>query len=404
MHLLNAMMKRFVQTGRLTIIDAAGHEHVHQGAAPGPQVTIRLTNTKLYRDLLLKPELRTGEAYMDGTLVIEQGTIRDLLMLFAANRSNLRRQPVQKTFRQAAKKLRALARRNSPKQARANVAHHYDLSNDLYRLFLDDDLNYSCGYFRHRDDTLEQAQQNKLRHIAAKLQIAPGQRILDIGCGWGGMAMFLAEHADVEVLGITLSEDQHALASKRADERGLADKVRFELMDYRNVQGTFDRIVSIGMFEHVGLKHYTEFFQKTRALMKEDGVALIHTIGKMGTPGPIAPWMRKYIFPGAYLPTLSEVTAAIEKAGLLTTDIEIWRQHYAETLLNWDKRFQTHRDQIAGMFDERFCRMWEFYLIIGEIGFRYGKQVVFQVQLTKSQTALPVTRDYIHETWKKTCD
>lgn len=394
MRLLNAMMSRFIRTGTLRIIDAEGHVHVHRGT-DSPSVTVRLSDPKLHKSLALNPEMKAGEAYMDGTLVVEDGSIRDLLMIFALNRSNLRGQPLQKSIRRIYKRLRGFQQRNVIGKAQANVAHHYDLSNDLYRLFLDDDLHYSCAYFANDDDTLEVAQQNKLRHIAAKLALKPGQRVLDIGSGWGGMALYLAAHADVEVVGVTLSKEQRALATERAAERGLQDRVRFDLIDYRDVSDRFDRIVSIGMFEHVGVSHFPEYFGKIRELLSDDGAALIHSIGRSGGPGSTAAWVRKYIFPGAYAPALSEAVSAVEQSGLWVTDLEVLRRHYAETLLAWDNRFQARRGDVAAMFDERFCRMWEFYLIVCEMGFRYGKQMVFQIQLAKNINALPITRDYM---------
>ncbi len=397
MRLLDRMLSRFVRTGSLTVIDPDGIAVVHKGA-PGPECTIRLTEPKLYRTLFLNPELKAGEAYMDGTLIVEKGSIRDLLMIFAANRDHLRDQPLQKAVRDTYKKLRKLGARNTLVKARANVAHHYDLSNTLYEMFLDDDLHYSCAYFASAEDTLETAQRNKLRHIAAKLDLKPGQRVLDIGCGWGGLAMYLAEVADVQVLGVTLSTEQHALATQRAKARGLQDRVRFELLDYRKAQGPFDRIVSVGMFEHVGVTQHEEFFAKVRDLLAPDGAALIHTIGRMGGPGAVSPWFRKYIFPGAHVPAVSEFSAAAESAKLWITDIEILRRHYAETLLHWEQRFQQQRAKAEQMFDARFCRMWEFYLIAGEIGFRYGKQMVIQMQLSKANDSLPITRDYLMQT------
>ncbi len=395
MHLLDRMLSRFVRTGTLTVTGPDGAAVVHRGA-PGPQCSIRLTDPKLYRTLFLNPELKAGEAYMDGTLIIEQGSIRDLLMIFAANREHLREQPLQKAVRDTYKKLRKLGARNTLVKARNNVAHHYDLSNDLYERFLDDDLHYSCAYFATPEDTLETAQRQKLRHIAAKLDLKPGQRVLDIGCGWGGMAMYLAEVADVEVLGVTLSTEQQQLASARAKARGLQGRVRFELLDYRKAEGPFDRIVSVGMFEHVGVTQHAEYFAQVKHLLAADGVALIHTIGRMGGPGAVSPWFRKYIFPGAHVPAVSEFAAAAESAKLWITDIEILRRHYAETLLHWERRFQAERAHIEQLFDARFCRMWEFYLIAGEIGFRYGKQMVIQMQLAKSIDTLPITRDYLH--------
>ena len=396
MRLLNTMLRRFVRTGSLHIIDPEGTHHTY-GGTPGPEVTVRLRSPKLARTLFFNPELRAGEAYVDGSLAIEQGTIRDLLTIFALNRSNLRAQPLQRSLRRAYKAIRSLHQRNTIGRSRENVAHHYDLSNELYRLFLDEELHYSCAYFRTPEDSLEKAQQNKLRHIAAKLALQPGQRVLDIGSGWGGMAFFLAEHAKVDVLGITLSKDQHALATGLASERGLAGRVRFELADYRAVGGRFDRIVSVGMFEHVGVGNYRAFFAKLADLLTPDGVALIHSIGRAGGPGATSPWFRKYIFPGSYVPALSEVQVAVEECGLWVTDLEILRRHYAQTLLAWDSRFQRNRHRIAALLDERFCRMWEFYLIAAEMGFRYGKQMVFQLQLAKSLDALPITRDYMAE-------
>jgi cyclopropane-fatty-acyl-phospholipid synthase len=332
---------------------------------------------------------------MDGSLVFEAGTIRDLLMIYALNRTNLRAQPFQKTLRRVYKRVRRLHQRNPVGRAQDNVAHHYDLSNELFRLFLDDDLNYSCAYYLTPEDTLERAQRNKLRHIAAKLALQPGQKVLDIGCGWGSMALYLAEAADVEVLGVTLSREQCALARERAKERGLDDRVHFELIDYRNVTGQFDRIVSVAMFEQVGVAHYPEFFVKLDDLLHPDGTALLHSIGRKGGPGTTGTWVRKYIFPGGYSPALSETLSAVEATGLWVSDIEIWRLHYADTLAEWEKRFQKNRDEIARQFDQRFCRMWEFYLIISEFSFRFGKHMVFQMQLTKSVDGLPLTRDYM---------
>ncbi|MET0546144.1 MAG: cyclopropane-fatty-acyl-phospholipid synthase family protein [Caulobacterales bacterium] len=394
--LLDGLLQRFVQRGSLTMIDAKGvtHKYVGQG---GPEVTIRLKDEKLQQQLFFNPELHAGEAYMDGRLTVEQGTIRDFLVLFAQNSANLRGHPLQKALRTASKKVKKLKGFNSEKASRENVRHHYDLSNDFYRLWLDTDMQYSCAYFMSDTDTLEQAQINKLRHIAAKLDLKPGQRILDIGSGWGGMALYLASVADVEVLGVTLSTEQHALATQRAKERGLDDRVRFELLDYRNAQGPFDRIVSVGMFEHVGVQQFEAYFSKIRDLLTEDGVALVHSIGRKGGPGQTGKWVRRYIFPGGYSPALSETLASVERSGLWVTDIEILRLHYAKTLRIWDERFQANRAQIAEMMDERFCRMWEFYLIISELSFSHGKHMNFQIQLTKHPRATPLTRDYMVE-------
>jgi cyclopropane-fatty-acyl-phospholipid synthase len=394
MYLLENLMKRFVKVGTLTILDVEGKPHVFMGAA-GPEVTIRLRDRKLYRSLFLHPELKAGEAYMNGTLTIEKGTIRDFLTLSVMNSRNLRKHPLQRLLNNGLKRMRKLHQRNTTKTARAHVHHHYDLSNELYKLFLDKDMNYSCAYFIKPKDTIETAQQNKLRHIAAKLDLKPGQRVLDIGSGWGGLALYLAAAAEVEVLGVTLSTEQLALATQRAKERGLDKRVRFELMDYREVKGTFDRIVSVGMFEHVGVVHYDEFFSHVRDLLKPDGVALLHSIGRKGGPSATSSWIRKYIFPGGYSPALSEVFPAVERAGFWVTDVEILRLHYAKTLRAWEERFQSNRVQIAQLMDERFCRMWEFYLIASELTFSHGKHMVFQIQLTKDKDTLPITRDYM---------
>ena len=397
MEIVNAMLGRFVRIGSLTIVDAAGRAHVLKGDQPGPEVTLKLHDPKLHHQLFLNPELKTGEAYMDGTLTIERGTLRDLLTIYALNRKNLRSTPVQKNLRAWTKRMKRFLPQNDAARSKKNVEAHYDLSNEMYRLFLDEGLNYSCGYFRTAEDTLEEAQVNKLRHIAAKLDLKPGQRILDIGSGWGSMAIYLAEACDVEVLGVTLSTEQHALATQRAAERGLTDRVKFELRDYRDVTGPFDRIVSVGMFEHVGLKNIPDFFAKVRSLLTDDGVALLHSIGRKGGPGSTGAWVRKYIFPGGYAPALSETMPAIEASKLWVTDVEIWRLHYAQTCLAWGGRFAANRDKAAALLGERFCRMWEFYLLISEFSFRYGKHMVFQIQLAKTVETLPLVRDYMGE-------
>lgn len=396
MRLLKSLLKRIVQVGTLTVIDADGTAHVFKGV-DGPEATIRIHDPALYRSLFFHPELRAGEAYMDGTLTVENGTIRDLLTLMMINRRGLRTHPVQKMLNSGLKRIRKLHQRNDVKSARAHVQHHYDLSNDFYKLFLDSDMNYSCAYYASPDDTLEQAQQNKLRHIASKLDLRPGQRVLDIGCGWGGMALYLAANADVEVTGVTLSSEQLALAKQRAIERGLDNRVHFELKDYREVTGTFDRVVSVGMFEHVGIANYDAYFKKIGELLTPDGVALVHSIGRKGGPSSTGAWIRKYIFPGGYSPALSEATASVERSKLWITDIEILRLHYAKTLRAWEARFQANRAKITAMMDERFCRMWEFYLISSELVFSHGNHMNFQLQLTKGVHTLPLTRDYLLE-------
>ena len=391
---LSHMMKSFVRVGTLKIIDAEGKVHVFAGE-PGPQVTMRLTDKSLYHKLVFNPELHAGEAYMDGRLSFEDSSLRDFLTLFSLNRLSLGSYPLQKVLRAISKFFRKRQQANPVGKAQANVAHHYDLGNDFYKLFLDEGLQYSCAYFTSDDDTLEQAQRNKLRLLAAKLNLAPGQKILDIGCGWGDLALYLARLADVEVLGVTLSKEQHELANARAREAGLDNRVRFELKDYRKVEGRFDRIVSVGMFEHVGVHHYGEFFGKINELMDDDGVMVLHSIGHMSPPGTASPWLRKYIFPGAYSPALSEVLEVVEQNSLWVTDLEILRLHYAKTLAHWVERFEANRAKIEKMYDARFARMWEFYLISAEMMFRTGSQLVFHMQLARKRDAAPIVRDYV---------
>jgi cyclopropane-fatty-acyl-phospholipid synthase len=388
------MMKSFVRVGTLKVIDADGNLHVFSGE-PGPNVTMRLTDRSLYRKLVFNPELHAGEAYMDGRMSFEDSTLRDFLTLFSLNRLSLGSYPLQKVLRAVSRQFKGLQQANPVGKAQRNVAHHYDLGNDFYRLFLDDGLQYSCAYFLEDDETLEQAQHNKRRLLAAKLNLAPGQTILDIGCGWGDLALYLAGLEDVEVTGVTLSGEQADLAQARAREAGLDGRVRFALKDYREVEGRFDRIVSVGMFEHVGVHHYGEFFGKLNALMDDDGLALIHSIGHMSPPGTASPWLRKYIFPGAYSPALSEVFAVVEQNSLWVTDLEFLRLHYAKTLAHWGRRFAANRAEIEAMYDEKFARMWEFYLTSAEMMFVTGSQLVFHMQLARKRDAAPINRDYI---------
>jgi len=394
MYLLSHMLEGFVQTGTLNVIDAGGRRHVFSGE-PGPEVTFRLHDKALYSKLFFNPEMGAGEGYMDGTLTFEGCTLADFLSFFSVNRLALGSYPLQAFFRKISRKLRAFQQYNPIGRAQENVSHHYDLSNDFYRLFLDEDMQYSCAYYLHENETLEQAQRNKKRHIASKLLLEPGQRILDIGSGWGGLALYLATLADVEVVGVTLSKEQYEYSLQRAKVLGLEDRVRFKLRDYRDVEGPFDRIVSVGMFEHVGVRHYGEFFTKIYDLLTDSGVALIHSIGHMSPPGTASPWLRKYIFPGAYSPAMSEVFSALELNSLWATDVEILRVHYADTLREWHNRFERNRAEIARMYDERFCRMWEFYLVSVGMMFRTGSQMVFQMQVARQRDAAPLTRDYI---------
>jgi cyclopropane-fatty-acyl-phospholipid synthase len=363
-------------------------------------VTVKLHDRRAAFDLFRNPRLRLGELYMDGRLTIEDGTILDLLELIVGAK------PWEQGRRKAlgkgkAGKLVSLFRRNPVSKARSNVAHHYDIGNDLYALFLDDDLQYSCAYFTDPENSLEQAQADKKAHIAAKLYLKPGQRVLDIGCGWGGMALFLHKVAGVDVLGITLSEEQLKVARRRARDAGVSDHVKFELIDYRQLDGRFDRIVSVGMFEHVGAAHYDEFYAKCRELLTDDGVMLLHTIGKLGGAGTPDPFTDKWIFPGYHLPSLSQMCGSSEKVKMIVSDVETLRLHYAYTLRHWLQRATKARAKIEKMHDARFFRMWEFYLAGGIVMFESGAACNYQVQYVRDRRALPITRDYMVETEHK---
>lgn len=381
--------------GTLNLVTADGRHH-RIGAGP-PTLTLRLHDRAVERDLLINPRLRFGEAYMDGRLSIEGGTIYDLLSMLMSGSE------VQGALGRAvgalSPLLRLMQQHNPMRRSRRNVEHHYNLSRRFYELFLDRDMQYSCAYFSEPGMSLDDAQEAKKRHIAAKLLLVPGMRVLDIGCGWGGMALYLARHTGARVTGITLSSEQLAVAKRRADEAGLANRVSFELRDYREFAAAhpaaFDRIVSVGMFEHVGVPHYRDYFDAVCGMLNDDGVALIHSIGRLDTPGSTNPWIRKYIFPGGYSPALSEVLPVIERAGLLTTDLEVLRLHYAETLRHWRARFDARREEAKALYDDRFCRMWEFYLAGAELSFRLQGHMVFQLQLARSLGAVPLTRDYM---------
>jgi cyclopropane-fatty-acyl-phospholipid synthase len=396
MTLLANMLERFVQRGTLRVIDSEGRMTEFAGSDE-PVATIRLHDPGLPLKLFRSPELHAGEAYMNGTLTFEDCSLEDFLGLFSINRATIASYPLQTVLRRLSKLVRGFQQYNPVGKAQQNVAHHYDLSAEMYRLFLDEDMQYSCAYFENGDETLEEAQEKKKRHLAAKMRLEPGQRILDIGCGWGGLGIDLARRADVEVLGVTLSEEQHRIAVERAGAAGLSDRVRFELRDYREVTGRFDRIVSVGMFEHVGVTRYDEFFGHVYEKLVDDGLAVLHSIGHMSPPSTASPWLRKYIFPGAYSPALSEVFAATERQHLWVSDVEVLRVHYADTLVEWNRRFQKNRARIAELYDERFCRMWEFYLISAETMFRTGAQMVFHMQLARTREAAMLTRDYIFQ-------
>jgi cyclopropane-fatty-acyl-phospholipid synthase len=387
-----AILRSIVRKGSLCVIDSAGRRQTIGDGSP-PEATLRLTSKASEYTLALNPALSLGEAYMDGRLVIEEGNLYDFLDVVARNYGTIGRSPWLAFLEWLGKGLKQT---NPIGRARRNVAHHYDLSSALYDIFLDRDRQYSCAYFKDPGDTLEVAQENKKRHIAAKLRLdRTGLKVLDIGSGWGGLGLYLAEAFGAEVTGVTLSTEQHILSTQRAAHSPAGARVRFELRDYRELDGPFDRIVSVGMFEHVGKRNYGEFFARVRELLSDDGVALLHSIGYADTPAPINPFIRKYIFPGADLPSLSEVFAAVEPTGLWVTDVEILRLHYAETLRHWRERFMARSEEVKALYDERFFRMWEFYLVFCEIGFRRRTNMVFQMQLTRRINALPTTRDYM---------
>ncbi|WP_436639676.1 class I SAM-dependent methyltransferase [Microbaculum sp. FT89] len=395
MPLLEGLLRRIIHNGAITLVSPDGRAG-RIGSGP-PTVTIRVVDSAVIPRLLLHPDLALGEAYMDGALVIEDGDIYTFLNLCFSNLGWSNGHGLRRVRASLRRRVQRIAQRNPIPVARANVAHHYDLSDALYELFLDADRQYSCAYFMSPDDTLERAQAQKKRHIAAKLLLRPGQRILDIGSGWGGLAFYLIQVADVDVTGLTLSSEQIAYARRRTNEIGMGDRARFLLKDYRQEDGRYDRIVSVGMFEHVGTAHYREYFEKVRDLLDDDGVALIHTIGRADGPGAANAWINKYIFPGGYVPALSEILPAIEQAGLYITDVEVLRLHYAETLKAWRRRFNSNRERIAAIYDERFCRMWEFYLAGCEAAFRHAGLANFQIQLAKRVDTVPRARDYIVE-------
>ncbi len=398
MRFLPKLLRRAIRTGRLTLTGPAGEVHAFgEGGADAPDVAIRITDPAFDWRIVLNPELRAAEAYMDGALVVEKGDVYDLLTLFYLNRRRFDLTPKQIFWKRVARRGKRMVMSASPDVARRNAAHHYDIGNDLYRLMLDRDMQYSCGYWPEGVADLDAAQTAKKRRIAAKLALEPGQRVLDIGCGWGGMALYLAAVADVEVVGVTLAEEQLAIARKRAEAAGLANRARFELRDYRDVEERFDRVVSVGMLEHVGAADLGAYFLSVRDRLGPDGVALIHAITTKAPPGGASPFLRKYIFPGGYAPALSETVAAVEFSGLWTLDVEIWRLHYAHTIREWRRRFAAARDDLPERYDERFRRMWEFYLAAVEGVFRHSTSAVMQLQLGRERDSVPVTRGYIAE-------
>ncbi len=392
--LFDHIMRGFVRVGRIDVQLADGTTRTYSGA-DGPSVSLRFHDPDLPRKLVLTTDMALGEGYMDGRLTIGDDDLRGFLTFLTVNVERSGHLWWRRSSQAARRARRRFDQWNPAYRARQNVAHHYDLSATLYDLFLDEDRQYSCAYFRQPEMSLEEAQAAKKAHIARKLLLEPGMRVFEIGCGWGGLALSLARDHGAEVLGVTLSTEQHAWATKRAEAEGLSDKVKFELRDYRDVTGQFDRIVSVGMFEHVGVPHYRTYFDTVRDRLTEDGVALIHTIGRAAPPGTTSPWITKYIFPGGYVPALSEMSRAFEAAGLFQTDIEVWRLHYAETLRHWLERFEAKSDAALMLYDERFVRMWRYYLAASEMAFRHGRQCVFQVQLARDKQAVPLTRDYM---------
>jgi len=398
MWLLNRLLRRAISRGALEVKDWNGvvRRYGEAGAKP---VRISLKDAATARKIGANPALGAGEAFMDGRLIIESGDIVELLDIVSGNlrwdRDNALRVGLWHQARLAAR----WGELNERRRAQRNVAHHYDLDDRLYDLFLDEERQYSCGYFRDgndgEDSDLDQAQRDKLDHIVGKLCLKQGMRVLDIGCGWGGLARHIHKLSGADVLGVTLSKEQLAYARRRAQELGIAEKVRYELIDFRDVTGTFDRIVSVGMFEHVGRPNYPAYFDKVASLLAPDGVAMIHTIGRVGGPGSTDPWTRKYIFPGGYTPALSEIAPHIERAWLWTTDIEVWRLHYMKTLEHWLKRCRARKAEIVELYDERFFRMWEFYLAGAIMAFRHDDHAVFQIQVARQRDSAPLTRDYL---------
>jgi cyclopropane-fatty-acyl-phospholipid synthase len=394
MRLLAHLLTRFIRNGTLRLIAADGSLHVFGGLAPGPSVTVRLHDPRLYLRLFLNPELHAGEAYMDGTLTFQDGSdVGDFMALFAANRAGLASHPGQVLLRRVWRAAKRRHQANPATAAAANARHHYDLSTDLYRLFLDDGLNYSCAVFENpATDTLEQAQLLKLQRATAKLRLQPGMTVAEIGSGWGAFAIHIAATTGARVTAINVSPEQIRIARDAAAAAGVDGLVEFREIDYRALEGRFDRVVSVGMMEHVGIGHFDAYFAKIRDLLTDDGFAYVHCIGRMRPPSSTGPFIRKYIFPGAYVPSLSEVFAATERTDLWVADMEVLRLHYHYTLQHWRRRFAANRARAAELYDERFCRMWEYYLAAVDIGFSTGGNMVFQLLLSAKIDAVPILR------------
>ena len=395
MKLINFLNKLFKEDGFI-LVDANSKKYIIGNPKNEKPIILKLLDKKLHYKLLLYPDLYFGEAYMNGEVKIENGSLTDFLEIAMKNIGRKEINNFGKILKKIRGTYRYLTHFNFAKKSKDNVAHHYDISDDLYDLFLDPKRQYSCAYFKNENDTLESAQNNKIDHLIKKLNLKSNQKVLDIGSGWGSLAIEIAKKTKCEVTGITLSENQYNYSLKKVKENNLENQVRFKLADYRNLNEKFDRIVSVGMFEHVGRKFYKTFFMEVNKLLNEGGLALIHTIGSIEGPRDPQPWITKYIFPGGYTPSMSEVTGPIEKSGLILSDLEVLRMHYSHTLRNWKERCINNKSKILEMFDERFFRMWEFYLAGCEMAFKWGDQVVFQFQLTKNYTSTPVTRDYIY--------
>lgn len=403
MWLLKQALGRYVRKGTLIVYDADDQRHVFGGREVGPEVTMRLHTRAIQRQLALNPSLAVGEGYMEGTLTFEGGSsIDDFVAFFAANRKVLTGQPMQHLLLGVRRQLRRLQQYNPVARTAANAQHHYDLSEELFRSFLDDGMNYSCAYWLDPDaESLEQAQHNKMRHLAAKMNLKPGMRVAEIGSGWGGFAIYLCQTFDVEVTAVNVSTQQLATSRRRAQEAGVADRIHFIEKDYRQINGRFDRVVSVGMLEHVGAAYLDAYFSKVRDLMEPQGSALIHAIGRMNPPGTTGPFVRKYIFPGGYAPSLSEVIGATERTGLLMCDLEVLHLHYTWTLREWRNRFRTNRAQILALYDERFYRMWEFYLVAAAEYFQTGNNMIFQLLVSSERDALPTRRDWMFDTERR---
>ncbi len=395
MNLANFLNKIFTQDGFI-LIDYNSKKYQIGKPIKAKPINLKILDKSLHYKLMYYPDLYFGEAYTDGSLIIENGTLTEFLEIAFKNIGRNEISLYSKFLKKIRGTYRYLTNYNQITKSKKNVSHHYDISEKLYDLFLDEKRQYSCAYFKDENKTIDEAQNDKIDHIIKKLNIKPNQKVLDIGSGWGSLAIEIAKKTSSHVVGITLSENQLEYSKKKVKELNLGNQVDFKLIDYRQINEKFDRIVSVGMFEHVGRKYYQKFFNQVSKLLNEDGAALIHTIGSVNSPRDPQPWINKYIFPGGYTPSLSEIASPIENSGLILTDLEVLRMHYAHTLRHWKERFLLKKDQVLDMFDERFMRMWEFYLTSCEMAFKWGDQVVFQLQLTKKLTSVPNTRDYIY--------